>query len=361
MTINHIPPQAFIPHGMVVLSTDSDLLTMSTETAINTHYHRNDSPIMHYASLDRKFKLPFRIDMTLKIDSPAIYLVIGRGHIEFGTAIDENRCITDILGGDYKPNSHLFNHDIPFGEYIDFSVTYGRVAMWVTVNGECRCVSDSDTYIKALLKKQIPDEFIEGFGLKIACDKLAQLTVKSLVVTEYDDDEPSVPTEIKIDRTPELLAGRPKKSTLEECVGRLDPDIKAEILFNDTYFLKDKKQTLKFKRNIEGGYPYSRITYVSIWGFRYKIIISEDYVWHDINWISYNSKREQAKYGGYKKADYTTETLNKLAETSPDFADEMFYRIKECVFCAGAGGCPNKTVYEFNGKKKRACGWSDGM
>jgi hypothetical protein len=361
MILHNITLDEFIPHGKAVLSVSENELLLSSDLALNTNFARNDSPIIHYAELPTRYKLPFRIDMTVKLDFPALYLVVGKGHVEFGSGIDENRCITDILGNDFKPNTHIFDHGIAFGVYADISVMYGTNMFWVKVNGEYRCISDKEPYIQALRKNLIPEEFADGFGIKVACDKLSRLSLKSFTVIEYNGDEPAAPTEQITDKITALLIGRPKKSTLEECVASLAPDIKAEIEKSDAYLLKEKKSSLKFKRTIEGGYPYSRITYVSDWGFRYKIIISGDYVRHDINWVSYNSKREQEKYGGFKKADYMVQTLEKLAQTSPDFADEIYYRIKECVYCAGAGGCPNKSVYEFNGKIKRACGWSDGI
>jgi len=152
-----------------------------------------------------------------------------------------------------------------------------------------------------------------------------------------------------------------EKSTIKQCIQGLSPDLQEEFMRTDEYLMKEMKKSLKFNRKIEGGYPCSRITYVSSWGFRYKVQISDTYIWHDISWISYNTKREQEKYGGYKKADYTIETLEKLAEKSPEFAEQMFSRIKECVACCGENGCTNSTMYAYSGKKKAGCGWNGGM
>jgi N-methylhydantoinase A len=44
--------------------------------------------------------------------------------------------------------------------------------------------------------------------------------------------------------------------------------------------------------------------------------------------------------------------LNKIAETSPEFADRMFLNLKECIACCR---CAVKTLYKFNGKKKLTC------
>ena len=129
----------------------------------------------------------------------------------------------------------------------------------------------------------------------------------------------------------------------------------------DEYLMKDMKKTLKFKRKIEGGYPCCKITYVSPWGFRYKIFISNTYLWHDNAWIAYNTRREVDNFGGRKKADYTIETLNILAEESPAFAELMFERIQECSLCHDGGSCSNWEVYTYNERKKVTCAWSNGM
>jgi hypothetical protein len=360
MIIEHkVPLESFSTHGQVGSKMENDDLKITTYTAINTRFQLNDAPIKSYIFLPDKYKLPFKIDMTVKIDSPAFYLIIGKGHVGFGTGIMDNRRITDIFGEDYKPNSHAFNNDIPINEYVDISVTYGKKAMWVLIDNKLRCFSKKDKYIKA---KEVPEEFNDGFGIGIACDKRTVLTLKSFMVTVYENEEPVALADTIETMTinPNCLTGS-EKPTIEQCVQGLSLNLQEEILHTDEYLTKEMKKSLKFKRKIEGGYPCSRITYVSSWGFRYKVQISDTYIWHDINWISYNTKREQEKYGGYQKADYTIETLEKLAEESPKFAEEMFFRIKECVACCGENGCTNTTMYEYNGKKKVGCGWSDGM
>ena len=115
----------------------------------------------------------------------------------------------------------------------------------------------------------------------------------------------------------------------------------------------EMKKSMGFKRKIEGGYPYSKITYVSPLGLSYKINITDATLCHQLNWIRYNTKREQEKYGGYKKADYTNEALNKLSEESPELTAEIFYRIRECFGCNQ--NCDYRASYEYNGKKKASC------
>ena len=365
MIKHNIPPESFVPHGNISMNVVDGALHMSTETALNTNYHRDDSPIKHYAFIDKKFKLPFHIDMTVKIDSPALYLIIGKGHIGFATEFD-NRPITDIIGitgpkSENKPGSqNYFNNEIPLNEFVDISITYGSKSLWVTVNGEIQCFSDKEQYIKALKKNVIPAEHDDGFGFAIACDKRTNLTLESLMITEFDIDEPFAPVDYfkrALDVFPNLRA----KSSIESCIKGLSAELQNEIMDIDEYLMKDMKKTMKFKRKIEGDHPCSKITYVSPCGLRYKISISNTYLWHDIMWIAYNTRGEIDKYGGRKKADFTIETLDKLTEDSPEFANEMFKRIRECTVCNGGGKCDNWVIYEYNGTKKVTCEWSNGM
>ena len=122
MNTHHIPLESILPKGKVAIDTSSGELCMTATTAINTEYVYQDAPVKSFACIPGKFKLPFRIDITIKIDSPSLYLIIGKGHISFNKGMD-NRSVTDILGNDFKPNTHEFNNFIPINEYADISVT----------------------------------------------------------------------------------------------------------------------------------------------------------------------------------------------------------------------------------------------
>lgn len=232
--------------------------------------------------------------------------------------------------------------------------------MWITVNGALCGFSDREPYIKALKKNTMPEAFDDGFGFAIACDKRTHLSLKSLAITEFGDNEPTPPFgpfKRELDVFPNLRM----KSTLDLCIQGLSPELQNEIMGMDEYLMKDMKKCLKFKRVIEGGYPCCKITYVSPLGFRYKIFISNTYLWHDIAWIAYNTRREADNFGGRKKADYTIETLNLLKEESPAFAGLMFERIHECSACNNGGPCNNWEIYDYNGSKKVTCAWNNGM
>jgi len=350
MITHNIPIESFIPQGKVSLSIENSELSMTTNIALNTGFIYNDTPIKSYINLPVKYNLPFKIDMSVKIDSPALYLLVGKGHVGFATGMD-NRKVTDILGGDFKPNTHHFDNDLPVNEFVDISVTYDKKAMWICIDNELRCITQKDPYIKALKKGAIPEEFGDGFNIALACDKRTKVVLKLFTVTEYEDGEIALPDKI-ITKTPHPIhLSVSTKPTLDECIQELERDLQNEILLTNDYLLKDIK-IIGFKRKIEGGYPYSRISYVSPHGLSYKIHITGFTLHHQLNWIRYNTKREQEKYG-FQKADYTNETLVKLSEESPEFADDIFFRIYECSGCHK--NCKWRITYEFGDKKKVSC------
>jgi len=358
MKIHNIDLSSLIPFGQVVSSVADNELQMTSTSAIYTHFHNNDTPIKSYIGLPNKYKLPFRIDLTIKIDSPAFYLMIGNGHVEFATG-SAHRGITDILGNDFKPNMHIFDNNININEFADISVTFGNKFIYIAVNGVCRCLSKKSPYIKMLQSSELPDEFKNGFDMAIACNKRTQLTVKNFVITEFEDCELEMPSDIpNIQPINYILTEKP---TLEAAIQKLSSDLQKEILSIDEFLMQNMKKSLKLKRKIENWSTGGRITYVSDFGFRYKIEILETYMWHDIGWIAYNTKRETEKFGGRKKADYTNEILLKLSEHSPEFANEMFMRVNECKRCNLSENCNNIWTYEHNGKQKISCVWDGGM
>ena len=352
MKTHNIPLESFIPQGKVSVNIVNGELNLVTTSAFPTWCDKDNTRIKSYVCLPNKYKLPFKIDITVKIDSPALYLLVGKGYVSFATGMD-NRKIRDILGENSKPNTHAFDNDLQMNEYADISVVYGMKAMWVYIDGKLRCLSRKDDYIKAIKKGLLPEEVQNGFNIALACTKRTKTAVKTFTITEFENEEITEPQEpVKIHYDSACLSAS-EKPTLEECVKGISGDLQREIMLTNEYLLNDMKKNLNFKRKIEGGYPYSKITYVSQKGLSYKIHIRGATLWHQLVWIRYNTKQEQEKYGGYKKADCTNEALNKLAEESPELAAEIFFRIRECFGCAQ--NCDYKVLYEYNGVKKMSC------
>lgn len=352
MVIHNIPLESLIPHGKVSVNITNGEFNLVTNSAFKTWFDKDNTPIKSYVYLPNKYKLPFRVDMTVKIDSPALYLLAGKGLIGFATGMD-NRKIRDILGKNPKPNTHAFDNDLQMNQYVDISVTYGMKAMWVYINSDLRCISRKDDYIKTIKKGLLPKEYENGFNLALACTKRTQTVLKELTITEFELDKITVPEEsVKIHCDSACLSVS-EKPTLDKCIQGLEYDLQKEIIHTNEYLLNDVKKNMSFKRKIEGGYPYSKITYVSQKGLSYKIHIRGVTLWHQLVWIRYNTKQEQEKYGGYKKADCTNEALNKLAEESPELASKIFFRIRECFGCEQ--NCGYRAIYEYNEMKKMSC------
>lgn len=330
MIIHNIPLESFVPHGKVTLKMDNGELHMNGKASILNSGKKDANK--HYAYVNNKFKLPFRVDMTVKkMDSDMFVLTVGKGHLCFSGGFIRR---TDILTGENKPAKYEYDNDIPVNEYTNISVIYGSKMMWVVITDKYCYFSDTVPYIKLLKNDVIPEEFTEGLEFAISCGK-SKLIIKSLTVTEYENDEPDIPAEI---------ANVPKMSAFELYVKSLPPEVQNEVIKTDEYLLKDMKNRLKFKRTIDN---YGNVTYVSPFGFRYKMRSYDAGLLHDIAW--------------HTGDNYIIGTLNKLAEESPEFADKIFSNIRthivgrvcpECKF----PNCRNAKTYEFNGKTKQSCG-----
>ncbi|MCL2774622.1 MAG: hypothetical protein FWD71_14945 [Oscillospiraceae bacterium] len=242
MMIHTVCLESFVPHGKITLNTRNNELHMTG----NIDYGA-------YIELPGKFKLPFRIDMTAKIDSPALILMIGGGYINLNTGGMDNRRMMSIIGGETKPNIHKFDNMVPLNEYFDISVIYGRKAMQLIINGEERYLNKKDIYMKSPLTDT---DFKNGFGFKLACHKRTEVFIKSLIITEYDD-EPDFPMLPKKDANYAPSLTPSDKPTLDDCIKDLSQNLKDKIYEMDK-LLRD----LKFKRIIEGGYPESKVTYI---------------------------------------------------------------------------------------------------
>ena len=160
------------------------------------------------------------------------------------------------------------------------------------------------------------------------------------------------------------------KINFDFSISELSKELQEEIKFTDG-FIKQLKP-LNLKRKIDKGDGFCRISYISDYGFAYHVHTDRSMAIHYMNWILYNTHREQEKYGGTRKRELTGETLKKFADESQEFANRMFDNLIECVGCACIGAhksckldgciccgkmpyglCP--TLIEFNGRKKSAC------
>jgi hypothetical protein len=318
---------------------------MCTERSLPTQrFDAEHLSINSYIYLPERYKLPLRIDMTAKIDAPGLYVLLGNGHINFGTLWSDNRRIDDIVSPTRKPV--FFHNHMNMNEFTSISLLYDLNEMQIMINDEERYYSKKERYMKS---QAFNDMNSEGFELKIASDKMTTLIIKSLSITEYDDtcgiirpgEEPPAP----VTRNEAAVSGG--KPTFDECISRLPPQIRNEIVETDRY-LKSLK-LFRFKKQIEKN--GNKITYVAAdYGFSYAIYLSNDIFEHTLQWyILTNGKPET----WHRKADMMEETLRSLYVASPDFAERMFFNLCDCVGCYR--NCLGRTRYQFLEKHKNTC------
>lgn len=329
--------------GNIIKEIKDGLLFVTTTKRLATKFDNKNMKLDSYLYLQDSFKLPIRIDFTVKIDSPCLYLILGNGHLSFGSHCSDNRRIDDIIEPNYKPR---FFHDyIPMNEFVDISVIYGLTSMQILINGEERFYSEKEKYMKSKLLKELNDT---GFKIKISCAKRVNLFIKSLSVTEYEQMPEILHSNMELPKalTRNEAVEEGQKPNFERMISLLPSEIQNEIIKTDDFLRKLKP--MKFKRILDKN--GSKITYLaSEYGFSYSAYISNDIMYHSLWWyIITNGKPEF----WHRKADMMEATLNKIAETSPEFASRMFSNLTECIACCP---CLAKTLYEFNGKKKLAC------
>jgi hypothetical protein len=80
-----------------------------------------------------KFKLPLRIRLTFSIDAPALYLLLGKGHVTVGSGWQDNRRIGDIVEPETKPRA--FPNGMDMGRETELEVAYGRRSMRIIIDG----------------------------------------------------------------------------------------------------------------------------------------------------------------------------------------------------------------------------------
>jgi len=333
-----------ISKGQVIFETTKDTLIIKDTLFQNTRFYQKEEPISSYVQIPDAFRLPLQIDMTINMDSPALYILLGKGHLNFGSFMD-NRCIGDIAEPDTK--THSFYNQISINKDVNISILYGMDFMQVIVDGETRYFSKKEKYMKSPLFVQAN---ADGFPLKIACDKHTRLCVKKLRITEYDNDDFSPLLYDNIINSQILSIDKKAKSDFEECLSILSPELANEIRITDDYLRKTK--ALSIKRKIEGDSKACKINYVSSHGFSYAIRISENAMNHFFWWYMVSNYKFEGKYMG-RKNDLTAETLVRMSQIAPGLTERLFSYYDDCVSCST--NCKVKTIYELNGKKKVAC------
>ena len=131
-----INPETLLPHGAVRTRIENGALCLTATRTLNTRFQNHDTPVQSYLRLPEKLHVPFTLRLRAALDDQALYILIGRGHVAFATGLTENRPITDILGGDFKPRARGFDNELSLGRPTALEITYTAAAMWVRVDGE---------------------------------------------------------------------------------------------------------------------------------------------------------------------------------------------------------------------------------
>ncbi|MBP7176707.1 MAG: hypothetical protein KBA53_10930 [Thermoclostridium sp.] len=336
---------AVLPEGQAICECKDNCLHMTTTRAIPTQrFDAEHLSINSYIFLPDKYKLPLRVDITAKIDAPGLYVFVGKGHVNFGTLCSDNRRIDDIVSPSRK--TIYYHNDIPINEFTDISLIYDLKEMQILVDGQERYHSNNERYMKS---REFGELNKEGFGLRIACDKLTNLTIQSIVITEFPDTCSIVHTRAELPAafTKNQVLEPAEKPTFEKCISRLPVTIQNEIIKLDEYLKSIKR--FKFKRQIEKN--GNKVTYVaSDYGFSYAIYLSNHMFDHSLQWYLITNGKPET---WYRKADSMEETLNSLMQKAPDFAQRMFFNLDDCVGCYK--NCLAQTAYQLGEKKKVVC------
>lgn len=336
---------SFIQKGQTECDNKDNILHVLTKHSIPTQrFDAEHLSIDSYIYLPQKYKLPLRIDMTAKIDAPGFYILLGKGHINFGTLWSDNRRMDDIVAPTRK--TMFFHNHINMNEYAEISIIYDLKEMQILINSEERYYSKKEKYMKSPAFIEMNKE---GFEIKIACDKLVNLYIKSFSVTECENGfnilHNGDPLPAAIMKNETIKPG--VAPSLEKCISLLPAEIQSEIIKIDEY-LKSLRP-LKFKRQLEKN--GNKITYVaSEYGVSYAIYLSNDVFDHSLQWYLITNGKPET---WHRKANRMEDTLGGLADKSQEFAERMFNNLYDCVGCYQ--NCLARTQYRFRNKNKVAC------
>lgn len=300
----------------------------------------------HHVLLPGKYRLPFRLDMTVKLDYPSFYVLVGSGHVKFATL--DYLWVQDIAMPLEKPvtDKGIRSNVLPLGEFTDISVIYNFDEMQVLVDGEERFYSRKLAYMKKKNCGELDKINGESFPIGLAVSKLSTLTVKSMTVTEFAGKAPIVRGE---EVTIQPFTNELPKFSFENVLAKAPTEFSNEVIETDAYL--KWLRPLKFRRGVNKYEHGAKITYVaSDYGISYAIVISNTKCYHDFGWyIVYNGPVET----WHRKADYMEEILAEISKTDQPLAERVFYALLDCTTCYTHGLC--KTPYAFNGQNRLTC------
>lgn len=122
MKTHKIPLESFAPKRKSDAKIENGEFHMPAEIKSNGKERR-------YAYIPEKYKIPFRIDMTVKLnfitDPPSQFICnIGEGNVYFNGGYT---ICADILTGEKTLPNSIYYNDIPSKEYVYISIIYESV------------------------------------------------------------------------------------------------------------------------------------------------------------------------------------------------------------------------------------------
>ncbi|MCL2189757.1 MAG: hypothetical protein FWC16_10715 [Defluviitaleaceae bacterium] len=350
MALTQIDFDSFQTAHNVIVEKRCDGFFLSAAESVR-RYYLPTKPLSSCLTIPKRFCLPLRIDMTLLMPQPGLHLLLGEGHISFGTQAD-NRSLSDIIEPDNKKPKHYYNRT-SLDKDNEITVLYGLKFMQIIINGKTCYFSKKEKYMRAPLFANMNKA---GFELKIGTDKFAEVVIKKMTVEEYDTEPNAIPITNEI-LSANVIISKGVKATFEDCIVLLSPMLQEEIKKTDQFLLNNKE--FKIKRKIEGDQFGCKITYTSsVHGFSYALVIHEHLMHHFYWWYMLSNYKFEEKYMG-RKNDLTNHVLKSVYELSPETADRLVGYYDKCNGCGQS--CTVKTIYELNGKKFVSCHGKMGM
>ena len=129
MTEHKIDLTQLQPHGQTFVETKDDVLRFSS--AKENPFNVCKDTRHYYVKAPDRYRLPLRLDMNVKIDAPALFVMLGEGSVGFGN----RRGRVDDICGPHSGKNVFFNSRIPINEFIDITLIYDLKEMQILVNG----------------------------------------------------------------------------------------------------------------------------------------------------------------------------------------------------------------------------------
>ena len=218
------------------------------------------------AVIPQKFRLPFRINLTLKADATNFNILMGNGYVHFSHAPNESgngMRRQDIFTGKEEFTKQDYYAELPLNEYINLSVVVGSKITWIEINGHCYYPTRKAQYINLLEKGDLPDDFTNGLEIaigagKIGVNKGTQLVIRSIEIIEYGSDEPDVPEEI---------ANFPDLSPAEWRIRSLPHELR-DTIKTDEHLAQYMKGSIELRKIID---EYGNVSIMLSSGVQYKL------------------------------------------------------------------------------------------